>query len=267
MNRLRTGFTLIELLVVVSIIAMLIAILLPSMAAARETARRVACGSNLHQMHLAHYQWAIDHKGSFVEGQPIYDEQADAGNRGGTGHYALWIRTWTNPSKGSEYGGSYTKEGALVRRGYLHDGRTFYCPSWTGVLKYQQTGNELSPTGGGWYEKESDVPAAQRYMQTAYHYNSSFDADKSAFIKDWRSANVTDPGTIALKADAFSDPARGVDLHHVTGYNDLKLDGSVSFYDDPSFTIRDLKGGTSYSATASDYKLFQTVAWRMLSNN
>lgn len=44
------GFTLVELLVVVASLAILVALLLPEVQAARESARKIQCGNQLRQI-------------------------------------------------------------------------------------------------------------------------------------------------------------------------------------------------------------------------
>ena len=55
------GFTLIELLVVISIIALLIAMLLPAVKRARDIARQAMCGSNLRQVTLSLHAYTGDY--------------------------------------------------------------------------------------------------------------------------------------------------------------------------------------------------------------
>ncbi|MEM6259430.1 MAG: prepilin-type N-terminal cleavage/methylation domain-containing protein [Planctomycetota bacterium] len=63
---MRRAFTLIELLVVVSIIALLIAILLPVLGAARDSAKAIQCGSNLKQLGIAQFAYTSDNRGQFT---------------------------------------------------------------------------------------------------------------------------------------------------------------------------------------------------------
>ena len=62
------GFTLIELLVVIAAIAVLLAILLPSLRACREAAKRTRCSSQLKQIALAWTVYLDEHNGRFYQG-------------------------------------------------------------------------------------------------------------------------------------------------------------------------------------------------------
>jgi len=60
------AFTLIELLIVISIIALLMAILMPALGAARSGSRALACKSNLRQLVIANIGYATENDGFYV---------------------------------------------------------------------------------------------------------------------------------------------------------------------------------------------------------
>ena len=72
-RRIQNGFTIVELLVVIAIIAALTAILLPGLGKARAMARRVSCGSNLHQIDMAMHLYLSENKDTYPCAQDPLD--------------------------------------------------------------------------------------------------------------------------------------------------------------------------------------------------
>lgn len=101
MSKGRRGFTLVELLVVIAIIGILIAMLLPAIQAARESARRSNCANNLKQFATAILLYA-DRNGEQLP--PSGGPNGNPSSSSSPGWGASWIPyLWPVMEKGTSY--------------------------------------------------------------------------------------------------------------------------------------------------------------------
>jgi prepilin-type N-terminal cleavage/methylation domain-containing protein len=93
--RISRGFTLLELLIVISIIAILIALLLPSIQQAREAARRAKCQNNLMQLGVAFSHYNQTHSmlpsGCINPTGPVFGEPLDPAAGDPPGYRVGWV--------------------------------------------------------------------------------------------------------------------------------------------------------------------------------
>ena len=159
-SRKTFAFTLVELLVVIAIIGVLIALLLPAIQAARESARRTQCVNNMRQLGLAVHNYHDATKGlppsRVADGQHTwlvlilpYMEQAQ-------------IRDLWDPQLGCFYDQLHPTRTASVA--------AFYCPTQaheSRILINQEPPGDIHTThpsndphtGGGWEGSISDYRA------------------------------------------------------------------------------------------------------------
>jgi prepilin-type N-terminal cleavage/methylation domain-containing protein/prepilin-type processing-associated H-X9-DG protein len=93
------GFTLVELLVVISIIAVLIALLLPSLKKARDSALRVQCLSNIRQVAMGFIQYGTDFH-DWIPVDRVYGGNIATWSYALCSGYSMGDQTWNKPSDG-----------------------------------------------------------------------------------------------------------------------------------------------------------------------
>ena len=170
-KKIINGFTLIELLVVISIIALLLSILMPSLRKARDQAKDVVCKSNIKAQGLVFQTYTADNNGYFpthINKSPIFVKD----------EYHKTLLDRNNGIKGSDM----TK----LLNGYIGDAKVFYCPL---TQRYQ-----YMPTGPDWsYMAHLDVSSG-----VLYNGWNNIDGDTARYIAisyGWW-LNLVPPGLI-----------------------------------------------------------------------
>jgi len=151
-RRMEGGFTLVELLVVIAIIALLMAILMPALARAREMGKRAVCQSQIKQLAVGWYMYCDDSKEKVPVGDVWYSWTFPTGASGGPQlawcewphrlHPGVTPGSSTTPTYATNYTGQYSyaeapglsdeiwkhaiAEGTMWK--YVKDHKVYKCP-------------------------------------------------------------------------------------------------------------------------------------------
>jgi prepilin-type N-terminal cleavage/methylation domain-containing protein len=217
MTRQTKAFTLIELLVVISIIAILISILLPALAKARESTRRVQCQARQHQLIVGMHAFATDNNNQMV-------------NRGAT----YFSHCTARPSSFSSH----------VNYKYANPAVSFPINAWVDQYLGNSRANTLfctgsitnDPTRAPTYGSYTDLYMTYQYFGDVNRNNrlASMAWQSSATIHDPMSVHAS-PKTPIWSCMAINKVSDGTYIGHdapsgikqYTGLNSAQLDGSV----------------------------------------
>ncbi len=162
------GFTLIELLVVVAIIAVLMAILLPSLSSARASAKRTVCGANLRSVGQACVVYAAENQTNYPFG-------------------SYWNYPCMGPYDASPNSPNALFFGNQLRPQLNNQIKYFYCPLKIGS-PYESVGDALA--AGNFYQSPPTNPTASYLISYVYLASHPYDMQPTgglayATVRGW----------------------------------------------------------------------------------
>lgn len=200
-----TGFTLVDLLVSISVVAILIGLLLPSLKSVTETTRRVICASNLRQIGLGVAMYADDNAGVLV-GSVFIPSTSSATTFGGRSLDAkpqdtVIVRLGSDEFiKIARVNTPWDGLGVLYPTEYLPASGVFYCPSHHGdygFRKYKTLWNEPTAELVSNYQYRGLGPHGERFLFKIEPQRSALVSDALRSLPEFNHH----VGTNTLRAD------------------------------------------------------------------
>ncbi len=238
---MKKGFTLIELLVVVSIIALLVAMLVPALEGAKKQARLTVCQVNLHHMGLGLNLYAGDNNEYFPTGpNGVYPP----------GYPAVAWNVYILSRAGFPDAMDGRIGIALLYPAYISDPHIFYCPEisvqrYDGLYEPWSYNRPDNGWGSAWDPTGPSAEIVGGYLYGGCSPSLTPDGyRREVFLNR---AIVTDVYTIG-----WNPSAHGTSIYMpnsfaglVDGLNVLKGDGSVFYYENQELTdFYDMSSGT-----------------------
>jgi len=211
-----TGVTLIELLVVISVIALLMATLMPALGAARSGSRALACKSNLRQLLLAGTGYATENDDAYVPAA------SDLWDDAGLHRWHGYRDTRNDPFD--------PLRGPLA--GYLADGRVKECPAKVDFAKGNDWSVNFEQGCGGYGYNMTYI--GSRLWQGGV---TNVQAWKDSYARTSRMAEIASPAETLM----FADTAMVKDGSSLIEYS----------FAEPPFTVRNGRPDTDFYMSPS----------------